>query len=142
MTIHSEQVTLFVVEDDDIDYMTIKRSFNSMKIGNPIVRAQDGKEAFDMMINKEIQTPFIMLLDLQMPRVSGIELLTKIRQTPNIKDTVIFVLTSSADEKDIVSSYQHNVAGYFVKDEVGKEFLEILYLLNGYWKIVHIPKEM
>jgi len=141
MTIHSEQVTLFVVEDDDIDYMTIKRSFNRMKIANPIVRAQDGKEAFDMMINKEIKKPFIMLLDLQMPRISGIELLSKIRKTPNIKDTVIFVLTSSADERDIVSSYQHNVAGYFVKDEVGKEFLEILSLLDGYWKIVHIPKE-
>jgi CheY-like chemotaxis protein len=141
MTIDANQVTLFVVEDDDIDYMTIKRSFKKMKIVNPLVRAKDGQEALEQLEANLIHLPFIMLLDLQMPRLSGLELLAKLRYSAQLKDTVVFVLTTSADERDIFDSYQHNVAGYFVKDEVGKEFLEVLSLLDGYWRIVHMPGE-
>ncbi|WP_125564045.1 response regulator [Pseudoalteromonas rubra] len=141
MTIDANQVTLFVVEDDDIDYMTIKRSFKKMKIVNPLVRAKDGQEALEQLEANMIRLPFIMLLDLQMPRLSGLELLAKLRHSAQLKDTVVFVLTTSADERDIFDSYQHNVAGYFVKDEVGKEFLEVLSLLDGYWRIVHMPGE-
>ncbi|KAF7787004.1 hypothetical protein PRUB_a3847 [Pseudoalteromonas rubra] len=141
MTIDANQVTLFVVEDDDIDFMTIKRSFKKMKIVNPLVRAKDGQEALEQLEANMIRLPFIMLLDLQMPRLSGLELLAKLRHSAQLKDTVVFVLTTSADERDIFDSYQHNVAGYFVKDEVGKEFLEVLSLLDGYWRIVHMPGE-
>ncbi|QPB82755.1 response regulator [Pseudoalteromonas rubra] len=141
MTIDANQVTLFVVEDDDIDYMTIKRSFKKMKIVNPLVRAKDGQEALEQLEANMIRLPFIMLLDLQMPRLSGLELLGKLRDSAQLKDTVVFVLTTSADERDIFDSYQHNVAGYFVKDEVGREFLEVLSLLDGYWRIVHMPGE-
>ncbi|KNC67811.1 response regulator [Pseudoalteromonas ardens] len=141
MTIDANQVTLFVVEDDDIDYMTIKRSFKKMKIVNPLVRAKDGQEALEQLEANMIRPPFIMLLDLQMPRLSGLDLLAKLRHSAQLKDTVVFVLTTSADERDIFDSYQHNVAGYFVKDEVGREFLEVLALLDGYWRIVHMPGE-
>lgn len=141
MTIDANQVTLFVVEDDDIDFMTIKRSFKKMKIVNPLVRAKDGQEALEQLEANMIRPPFIMLLDLQMPRLSGLDLLAKLRHSAQLKDTVVFVLTTSADERDIFDSYQHNVAGYFVKDEVGREFLEVLALLDGYWRIVHMPGE-
>lgn len=139
MTVYSSQVTLFVVEDDDIDYMTIKRNLKKMKIANPLVRANDGEEAMKMLNDGMVSAPFVMLLDLNMPKISGLELLSKLRESSDFKDTVVFILTTSKDEKDIVSSYQHNVAGYFVKDEVGREFLDVLALLDGYWRIVHIP---
>ena len=137
MTQFGENVTLFVVEDDDIDFMTIERSFAQMRIANPLLRAFDGYEALTMMKNLQVPPPFIVLLDLQMPKMSGLEFLHEVRSSPEISDAIIFILTSSSDEKDIMESYQHNVAGYFVKDEVGKDFLDIVSLLNGYWRIAH-----
>lgn len=140
MTIEAhENVTLLVIEDDDIDFMTIRRSFDKMRIANPLVRAIDGVEGLDMLKSGEIPSPLIVLLDLQMPRMNGLEFLGALREDDTIRDTIVFVLTTSADEKDILSSYQHNVAGYFVKDEVGKDFLDIVSLLNGYWRIAHLP---
>ena len=139
MTTHANQVTLFVVEDDDVDYIAIQRSLQHLKILNPLVRATDGQEALEMLQSKSIQHPFIMLLDLQMPRMTGLELLSTIRNNSDFKDTIVFILTTSDDESDIVASYQHNVAGYFVKDEVDKEFFDVISLLDGYWQIVHLP---
>ena len=71
MTQFGENVTLFVVEDDDIDFMTIERSFAQMRIANPLLRAFDGYEALTMMKNLQVPPPFIVLLDLQMPKMSG-----------------------------------------------------------------------
>lgn len=139
MTQYGENVTLFVVEDDDVDYMTMERSLRKMRIGNALVRAFDGAEALDMLENKQVPAPYIVLLDLQMPKMNGLELLSRLRQHPELAKTIVFVLTTSADEKDILASHQHNVAGYFVKDEVGEDFLDIVSLLNGYWRIAHLP---
>ncbi|MCV2402533.1 response regulator [Marinomonas sp. C2222] len=141
MNSNSDEVSLLVVEDDDIDFMTIQRSFAKMKIANPLIRAIDGVEALNILMSGEVSKPFIVLLDLNMPRMGGHELLNSIRSTEGIADTVIFILTSSADEKDILKSYQYNVAGYFVKEEAGQGFLEILSLLNGYWRIACLPKK-
>lgn len=141
MTVNAEQVTLFVVEDDDVDYLTIQRSFKKKRIANNILRAKDGIEALEILRKGQLQRPFIMLLDLQMPRMTGIELLSELRNDSQLQDTTVFVLTTSSDEKDILNSYQFNVAGYFVKDEAGSEFLNIVTLLNGYWKVVHLPTQ-
>ncbi|MEP1554687.1 MAG: response regulator [Paraglaciecola sp.] len=133
------EVTLFLIEDDDIDVMCIKREFKSRKIANPVIRAKDGAEAFEFLEAGEIVKPFIILLDLQMPRMNGLEFLAKLRSTEKFKDSVVFVLTTSQDEKDICESYNLNVAGYFVKDDVGEGFIGIVDILDGYWKVVHLP---
>lgn len=133
------EVTLFLIEDDDIDVMCIKREFKTRKIANPVIRAKDGAEAFEYLESGKIAKPFIILLDLQMPRMNGLEFLAKLRQTEQFKDSVVFVLTTSQDEKDICESYNLNVAGYFVKDEVGEGFIGIVDILDGYWKVVHLP---
>lgn len=139
MSATNKQVTLFLVEDDDIDYITMKRSFKQKRIGNPILRARDGQEALDWLKANDVPKPFIMLLDLQMPRMNGVELLSEIRSDAELADSTVFILTTSKDETDIMASYQHNVAGYFVKDEAGEEFLSVVDLLDGYWRIVHLP---
>lgn len=136
----TEQVTLFIIEDDDVDYQTIKRSLNKKKIANPIVRACDGQEAIELLQQGKLTKPFVILLDIQMPRMNGLEFLTHIRKDKIYGDSVIFMLTTSKDENDIVASYSQHVAGYFVKDQAGNGFLEIADLLDGYWRIVHLPK--
>ena len=90
-------------------------------------------------ICKGFGVDFIVLLDLQMPRMNGLEFLTKLRASDHYKNSVVFVLTTSQDEHDIFESYQLNVAGYFVKDEVGEGFIRMIDILDGYWKVVHLP---
>lgn len=136
---NSNEVTLFLIEDDDIDAMSIKREFKTRRIANPIIRAKDGVDAFELLESGQINRPFVILLDLQMPRMGGLEFLTKLRANIKYKDSVVFVLTTSEDEQDIFDSYQLNIAGYFVKDEVGVGFIGIVDILDGYWKVVHLP---
>lgn len=138
----TREVSLFVIEDDDIDFLTIQRSLARKRISNPVFRASDGEKALKMLVNGDIPNPFVILLDLQMPCMNGIEFLTLLRQNQDyarFKDSVVFILSSSEDEKDIVKSYQHYVAGYFVKEHTGDGFLDIADVLGGYWKIVHLP---
>jgi CheY-like chemotaxis protein len=136
---NSSDVTLFLIEDDDIDAMSIKREFKRRKIANPIIRAKDGLEASYFLDSGKIIRPFVILLDLQMPRMNGLEFLTKLRANSDYKNSVVFVFTTSEDEQDISNSYEYNIAGYFIKDEVGDGFIGIVDILDDYWKVVHLP---
>ena len=140
MTKFGEQVTLLVVEDDDIDFMTIERSFSRERIANSIIRARHGEEALSLLANDAVPSPYVILLDLQMPKMGGLEFLEQVRGNKNTANAIVFVLTTSDDEQDILNSYAKNVAGYFVKEEAGKEFIEIVSLLQGYWRIAHLPQ--
>jgi len=134
-----EQLTILLVEDDDVDAEGIKRSFNKKRIANTIVRAHDGVEALELLKSGEIKSPYIILLDLQMPRMNGLEFLAKIREDECLQASVVFVLTTSHTEEDITAAYSKQIAGYFVKDDVGTGFCEMLDMLEGYWKIAHLP---
>ena len=135
----NKEVTILLVEDDDVDAMTIERAFKKLRIGNTIVRACDGLEAFELLNDSVLASPFIILLDLQMPRMNGLEFLEALRKDPKHASSIVFVLTSSKADEDMISSYKHNVAGYFLKNSAGDEFLDIVNVLDGYWKIVHFP---
>lgn len=140
MTQSQKEVTLFLIEDDDVDAMSITRAFKKLHISNDIIRANDGLEALQLLRSGAIPSPYIILLDLQMPRLNGLEFLEEIRQDPNLRQTTVFVLTTSKSDEDITASYKKNIAGYFVKEQVGEGFLDIVNLLKGYWKIVHLPE--
>lgn len=135
----SKEVTLLLVEDDDIDAMTIERSFKTNRIANPIVRAYDGQEAFEMLKSNNVNSPYIILLDLQMPRMNGIEFLEALRANKELSHSVVFVLTTSKAEEDMIAGYEHNIAGYFLKDESGDNFIDLVNVLDSYWKVVHFP---
>ena len=135
----SGEVTLLLVEDDDVDAMTIQRSFKANRIGNPIIRAYDGLAALDMLRNGEIPSPYVILLDIQMPRMNGLEFLEKIRADEALKHSVVFVLTTSKAEEDITAGYPQHIAGYFVKTESGGNFIDLVNVLESYWKRVHFP---
>lgn len=134
-----KEATLFLIEDDDVDAQTVERAFKKLRISNPIIRARDGVEAFGMLESGEVPKPFVILLDLQMPRMNGLEFLEAVRASTRFRDSVIFILTTSKSEEERTKAYQNLIAGYFLKDESGEGSMDVSALLNGYWKISFLP---
>jgi|TARA_B110000008_G_scaffold160511_1_gene161203 CheY-like chemotaxis protein len=131
--------SILLVEDDDIDAMSVQRAFQRMKIANPIVRAKDGIEALDILLKGGIEQPYLILLDLNMPRMGGLELLDTIRNNPQLELSVVFVLTTSKDDEDKIKAYKHHVAGYIVKEKLDEGFEQLVKMLDHYWRLVELP---
>ena len=92
-----------------------------------------------MLESGEVPKPFVILLDLQMPRMNGLEFLEAVRASTRFRDSVIFILTTSKSEEERTKAYQNLIAGYFLKDESGEGSMDVSALLNGYWKISFLP---
>lgn len=137
-------VTILLVEDDDVAAEAVSRNLKKMSIDYPIVHANDGQEALDILLNKhpdkKILRPFLVLLDLNMPRMNGFEFLNIIRNDKHLKDSVVFVLTTSDDDKDRSRAYHECIAGYMVKSSVGPQFAKLAALLESYKMAVTLPK--
>ena len=133
----SRVVTILLVEDDEVDVKALKWAFDKLKVANPLVIARDGTEALEML--KELPRPYLVITDINMPRMNGIELLRKIRQTPELRDSIVFVLTTSNDEQDKIDAYDLNVAGYMLKTDMGTSFQRAISLIDNYWKVVEFP---
>lgn len=131
--------SLLIVEDDDVDYKLLMRSFAQRKIANVTVRAKDGLDAWEKIKTGEVQKPFIILLDLNMPRMNGKELLTEIRGDSDHSGTVVFLMTTSTDKDDIKDSFSKHAAGYFLKDNVQGSIDKMVEVIDGYWQIVVLP---
>ena len=133
----SRVVTILLVEDDEVDVKALKWAFDKLKVANPLVIARDGTEALEIL--KELPRPYLVITDINMPRMNGIELLRKIRQTPELRDSIVFVLTTSNDEQDKIDAYDLNVAGYMLKTDMGTSFSRAISLIDNYWKVVEFP---
>jgi CheY-like chemotaxis protein len=132
-------MTIFLIDDDDIDVMAIERCFKKQGITHPIIRAEDGMQALEMLETAAITQPFVILLDLNMPRMNGIEFLNRLRQDSNHRRSVVFVLTTSQDDQDVIRAYDHFVAGYFLKNQSGGDFSHLALLIDEYSKMVELP---
>ncbi|WP_370301537.1 response regulator [Alkalimarinus coralli] len=128
-----------MVEDDDIDALSVQRAFKRMKIANPIIRAKDGIEALEILKEGRVKHPYLILLDLNMPRMGGLEMLNIIRNTPQLESSVVFVLTTSKDGEDKLAAYKQHIAGYIVKEKLDEGFEGLVKLLDHYWKLVELP---
>ena len=133
----SKAVTILLVEDDEIDVKALRWAFDKLKIANPLVIARDGVEAWEML--QELPRPYLIITDINMPRMNGIELLRKIRQSEHCRDSIVFVLTTSNDEQDKIDAYDLNVAGYMLKSDMGTSFTRAIGLIENYWKVVEFP---
>ena len=133
----SKVVTILLVEDDEIDVKALRWAFDKLKVANPLVIARDGTEALEML--KELPRPYLIITDINMPRMNGIELLRKIRQSEHCRDSIVFVLTTSNDEQDKIDAYDLNVAGYMLKSDMGTSFTRAIGLIENYWKVVEFP---
>lgn len=140
----NQTVNILLVEDDDVDAMSVKRAFKKTNISNPLFHAGNGLEALDMLrgsngVEKIIPKPRIILLDLNMPRMNGIEFLRELRADPELHDISVVVLTTSNEERDKVAAYNLNVAGYILKPVEPGKFIEAVSTLNLYWNLIELP---
>ena len=139
----SEMVNILLVEDDEVDVMALRRAFRELKIANPITVARDGLEALEVLRGTNgtppLSKPYLLLLDLNMPRMNGIEFLKELRKDEKLSSTLVFVLTTSKQEEDRIQAYDLNVAGYMVKSLLGDSFMTAVTMLEHYWRVVVFP---
>ncbi len=133
-------VTLFLIEDDDIDAVGVARALKRRRIANPMVRARDGVEALELMRAGKVPRPYLILLDFNMPRMGGLEFIQTLRDEPGLSDSVVFVLTTSKSDEDMTAAYRSHIAGHIVKSEIGNSFYDLVQMLDAYWQIVELPK--
>jgi CheY-like chemotaxis protein len=134
---------LLHVEDDDLCLMGLNRAFKAAKISNPVSFAHDGIEALEMLRGTNgrprLRRPFLILLDLNMPRMDGIEFLRELRKDDELKKSIVFIMTTSDANEDKVRAYNLGAAGYILKSNPANAFLEATMLLNAYWRVVEFP---
>ena len=135
-----KMLNILLVEDDQVDVMNVKRAFDRNRIGNPLYIAEDGIRALEVLRGTGMpRERRIVLLDLNMPRMNGIEFLKELRADPDLHMTPVVVLTTSDDERDKISAYDLNVAGYLLKPVTFANFVEVMAALNKYWTLVEFP---
>lgn len=138
----TEPFKVLLVDDDDVDAEMVVRGFRNHEIANPITVAENGIEALEILRGNgqaPFSKPFVILLDLNMPGMNGFEFLENLRADPALRDSIVFVLTTSKAATDRSQSYQMNVAGYMVKSEVAPSFKKAVDLLDCYWSTVTLP---
>jgi CheY-like chemotaxis protein len=135
-----ELLNILLVEDDAVDEMNVKRAFEKNHITNPLFVAHDGVEALAQLRGGEIpKGRRIVLLDLNLPRMNGIEFLREVRNDPHLRSIPVVVLTTSNDDIDKIEAYKLNAAGYLVKPVTFANFCEAMVTLNKYWMLVELP---
>jgi CheY-like chemotaxis protein len=133
-------LNILLVEDDQVDVMNVKRAFDRNRIANPLYVAGDGLEGLRMLRSGEVPAERrLVLLDLNMPKMNGIEFLRELRSDPTLQLTPVVVLTTSNDERDKIEAYNLNVAGYLLKPVTFINFVEVMAALNKYWTLVELP---
>jgi CheY-like chemotaxis protein len=137
---NERMLNILLVEDDEVDVMNVRRAFQKNNIANPLFVAGDGEEGLAKLRGGEIpRGRRIVLLDLNMPRMNGIEFLRELRADPALASTTVVVLSTSNDERDKVDAYNLNVAGYLLKPVTFSNFCEVMATLNKYWTLVEMP---
>ncbi len=133
--------TVVLIEDDDVDAMAVERSFRGRLPDLRIVRATNGLDGLAAIrrVREECGGRFVVILDLNMPRMTGIELLAALREDRSLASTIAFVLTTSQDSRDLEVAYGYNVAGYMVKEIDGVPTNDVATLVATYFNMVSFP---
>ena len=133
-------LNILLVEDDEVDVMNVRRAFERNNVSNPLFVAGNGLEALEMLRSDEIpKERRLILLDLNMPKMNGIEFLQALRSDPELASLPVVVLTTSNDDQDKIDAYNLNVAGYLLKPVTFSNFCERMTTLNKYWTLVEMP---
>ncbi|MFD1157808.1 response regulator [Roseovarius aestuarii] len=139
-----EPVKFLIVDDDEVSVIKIKRAIAKAKLGNPVRVANDGIEALEILRGdggqEKITPPYIVTLDINMPRMDGHEFLQEIRNDTRLKNVLVFVLTTSSNEADIRAAYDRNVAGYILKENSESDLIDKINMIENFSNLVVLPK--
>jgi two-component system response regulator len=139
-------IEILLVEDNAADVELTQRAFETEHLANRIDIARDGEEALDFLFCRGAYThrsfdkpPRLVLMDLKLPKVDGLEVLRQVKTDPRTRAIPVIVMTSSAEESDLVRSYHYGVNSYIQKPVDFKDFQEIVKTLGMYWLLVNAP---
>lgn len=130
---------ILLVEDDQVDTMTVIRALKEIHVTNPLVHLENGEEAVNYLQNPKSEKPCIVLLDLNMPIMNGIEFLHVVKNDAQLKRIPVVVLTTSEEQQDKVNSFNMGVAGYMAKPVDYRQFVEVMRSIDAYWTISEMP---
>jgi len=133
-------LNILLVEDDEVDVMNVRRAFERNNVSNPLYVAGNGLEALEMLRDDSVpRDRRLILLDLNLPKMNGIEFLQALRSDPELASTPVVVLTTSNDDQDKIDAYNLNVAGYLLKPVTFSNFCDRMAALDKYWTLVEMP---
>jgi CheY-like chemotaxis protein len=133
-------LNILLVEDDEVDVMTVKRSFAKANISNPLYVAHNGIEALELLRKDDIPAKRrLILLDVNMPKMNGIEFLRELRADPKLQQACVVMMTTSNEERDRIDAFKLNVAGYLLKPVTFQQFAEVMSTINKYWALMEMP---
>jgi CheY-like chemotaxis protein len=141
---NTQQLNILLVEDDEVDVMNVQRALKKNGATSNLYRAANGIEALAMLrtnnqIAKENNSRLLILLDLNMPKMGGLEFLKELRADPALSHLPVVILTTSMQDSDLTTAYQYNVAGYLIKPITFSSFVETMDVLNRYWSMSELP---
>ncbi|MEI7648139.1 MAG: response regulator [Methanomicrobiales archaeon] len=132
--------SILLVEDDMVDMMSVKRALKDINVTNPLYHVENGVEALEFLRDKEKPRPTIILLDLNMPKMGGIEFLSVMRKDETIRRIPVVILTTSRAEYDKIQSYDLGVAGYMIKPVDYQQFMEVIRAMCMYWTLSEVSE--
>jgi CheY-like chemotaxis protein len=133
-------INIILVEDDEVDVMTVKRAFAKNNISNPLFVASNGIEALELLRRENVPARRrLILLDVNMPKMNGIEFLRELRADPNLQQSSVVMMTTSNEERDRIDAFKLNVAGYLLKPVTFQQFAEVMSTINKYWALMEMP---
>jgi len=132
---------ILLVEDDSVDAMTVKRAMRDLQVNHSVIHSVNGEEAMKYLTSPDTEKPFVILLDLNMPKMNGIEFLKVIKAHPELKTIPVIVLTTSKERRDVLDSFEIGASGYMVKPVDYSKFVEILSKIMIYWNSSELPKD-
>ena len=126
---------ILLVEDDLVDIMTVKRGFKEVGVLNELLIMNDGEQALEYLNNPAQGLPCVILLDINMPKMNGLECLKILKQHSVYKSIPVFILSSSREQQDVDSSFSGGISGYILKPVEFNEFLHSIKVLNSHWTV-------
>ena len=131
---------ILIVEDDMVDAMTVKKALKDLMVSNDIIHTTNGEEALDYLNNPANPRPCIILLDINMPKMNGIEFLKEAKSREDFSLTPVVMLTTSTSDRDMVESFNLNVASYIVKPVDHKQLVDTVKTVEAFWRLGRVPK--